>query len=134
MAGFFIHGGTMAAVETGAAYTMGGAIYTGAVVLGVPLPVALMAALGALVAVSNSDRVAFSRAALYASFLTFAMALGLGLFGGYALAWAVARVLDDAPFLVLHALIALIVAAYGQSRLLPKVLGMLERKIDAGGM
>lgn len=122
----------MPALQTSAAYTMGGAIYTGAVVLGVPLPVALMAALGALVAVSNSERLVFSKAALFAAFLTFAMALGLGLFGGYALTWFVVRVFDDAPFLVLHALFALIVAAYGQSRLLPRVLGRLEREIDGG--
>lgn len=123
----------MADVQTTAIYMVGGgASYTGAVLIGVPLPVALMAALGALIAVSNSDRLTFTARDIFAALLTFFLALGLGLLGGYLVAWAALQRYPGVPGVVVHAVAAVILAAYGQSKILPRVLGRTERLIDGG--
>lgn len=124
----------MADMQSTAIYLIGGgASYTGAVLVGVPLPVALMAALGALIAVSNSERLTFSARDIIAALLTFCLALGLGLLGGYLVAWVVQQRYPGAPGVVVHAVAAVILAAYGQRQILPRLLGRAGREIDGGG-
>lgn len=110
----------------------GGASYTSAIFMGVPLTVALMVALGALIAVSNSERLSFTWGAIGAAVLTFALALALGLGGGMLVAWAAEQRWPGIPVHAVHGVAGLILAAYGQSRILPRLLGRLDRQIDGG--
>lgn len=110
----------------------GGASYTSAIFMGVPLPVALMVALGALIAVSNSERLEFNARDIVAAVLTFGLALALGLGGGMLVAWAAEQRWPGIPTKAVQGVAGLILAAYGQSRILPKLLGRIDRQIDGG--
>jgi predicted ABC-type sugar transport system permease subunit len=123
----------MADVQTVGVYAIsGGASAAGALVVGVPLPVALMAAMGAFIAVSNSDRLTFSVRDVLLAMLTLCVGVGLGIFGGYLVAWAALRQWPDAPGVMVHAISALILAAYGQKEFIPRIIGRGNRAIEGG--
>lgn len=101
---------------------------------GLPLPVVLATTLGALIVVSNTKRVAWSRRAIAGALLAFALALVLGFAGGQILVWFVVRSFPDIPALPVQVLGSIICAMYGQRHLLPKLMGKLGAKIDGGDL
>lgn len=110
-----------------------GAIYGSALAIGVPeplaLPVALAAAVGAAMALSNGGRIEYNTRELISALVVFSFAWCLGAFGAPAAFWFVASyypsLASHLPTGAVLPLLALLVAAYGQSRVVPFIFEWL---------
>lgn len=112
-----------------------GAIYGLSTAVGVPISVALMAILGALVAAGNAERPKFSLAAIWEVVVTLAVSLALGLycapFFGLLIMAPILRAsgTENIPAAAADPLAALIIAMYGYKEFLPMVKSLLVQRI-----
>lgn len=111
-----------------------GALYVLATGAGVPVSVALMALLGALIAVSNAERRSWSFASVIEGLTTLAASLALGLFGarifGYVVFGPLLKAVSADPSIPASAadpVAALAIAMYGQRYFEPMLKALLGR-------
>lgn len=111
------------------------AAYTTATVLGFPLSVCLLAALGALFALAEADKLAPTPRNLASAGITLAISWVLGLYGGpivggLAIAPALKAIGSSMSPTVADPLAALVISMFGLGRLLPAVLQVMSKLTD----
>jgi hypothetical protein len=103
------------------------ALYTAATVLGVPVSVALLAALGAAFALSQAEKTPLNLTGAFSVVISVLISWVLGLFGGPLFGGLVIGPILKAVGSALTGtsgdpLAALVIAMYGQKQILPKVI------------
>lgn len=112
-----------------------GALYALATSVGVPVPVALMALLGALVAAGNADKLQWSLPSILQVVTTLAVSLALGLycapFCGHLIMGPILRAsgTENVPASAADPIAALVIAMYGYREFLPLVKGLLLQRL-----
>lgn len=126
----------MADISTPAVAAASGVFYGSAIAIGVPpplaLPVALLATVGALLALSTREKQALSAATVFSALAVFSFSWCLGAFGGAGAAALVsaiapAKVNEALPPGALAPFFSLVIAAYGQSNIAPFLKGWMGR-------
>lgn len=113
-----------------------GALYAIATQVGVPVSVALMALLGALVAASNADREQWSIGAVWHVLLTLAVSLALGLscakFFGMLIVGPILKMsgTENVPANSADPIAALVISMYGYKEFLPIVKKLLVDRLS----